>query len=42
MNKMLIAIFDNETVANEGLHAYHARGSKLAQAWALTKEALVG
>jgi len=23
-------------------HAYHARGSKLAQAWALTKEALVG
>jgi len=23
-------------------HAYHARGSKLAQAWALTKEALAG
>ena len=23
-------------------HAYHARGSKLAQAWALTKEALTG
>jgi hypothetical protein len=33
MNKLLVAIFDSEAVAN-------ARGAKLEQAWNLTKDAL--